>query len=268
MRTVSLILLLTGLVIVVATPLANDGLAVFTDQANVTDNTFSAAVSFPDTSVTILDAWTTGTTHTVSSGSERLLVFIAGMENGMAASSPPAGDRDVTAVTYGGQSLTLAAEVVVCNGSPDSFCDRTELWYLDEAGIQAATGNTFSVTWAGDPPFELEEYYAAVTLQDVDQINPIGDSSTNSTTTANPIQTSSSLAVGEGDFVVVSAISGSVGSYTPDASYTEGTDQSALSSTTATAYKEIAAAGSEQPSMQFDFAIQRQVILAVAINDP
>ena len=220
----------------------------------------------PTPAVTILDALTTGTTHTVSSGSNRLLVFIAGMENGMEAASPPAGDRNLTAVTYGGQSLTSAAEVVVCSGSPDSFCGRAELWYLDEAGIQAATGSTFSVTWSGDPPFELEEYYAAVTLEDVDQSVPIGDSSSNSTTTVNPIQISSALSVGVGDFVVVSALAGNVGSYTADGGYTEGTDQSALSSTMASAYKAIAAGGTEQPSMQFDLTINRQVILAVVIN--
>lgn len=225
-------------------------------------------VQFPSSTsaVTILDPWTTGTTHAVGSGSNRLLVFIAGMENGMAGGSPPAGDRDLTAVAYGGQSLTSAAEVVLCGGSPNSFCARTELWYLDEAGIQAATGSTFSVTWSGDPPYELEEYYTAVTLKNVDQSSPIGNSSTNSTTAANPIQTSSTLVVGAGDLVVVSAFAGTAGSYTPGSGYTAGTDQSALSATMASAYRAIAADGTEQPSMQFDLTINRQVILAAVIN--
>lgn len=268
MRTVSAIALVISFAIVAAGTLAQDGLALFTDQANITGNTFTAATSFPDTSVTILDAWTTGTTHTVSSGSERLLIFLANMENGMPATSPPAGDRDLTTVAYGGQSLTPAAEVVVCSGSPDSFCARVELWYLDEVGIQAATGSTFSVTWSGDPPYELEEHYAAVTLENVDQISPIGDSSTNGTTTANPIQTSSSLAVGAGDFVIVGAAAGMSGSYTPGGGYTEGTDQTGLSSTMASAHKAIAAGGTELPSMQFDLTINRQVILAAVIKDP
>jgi hypothetical protein len=217
-------------------------------------------------SVSILGAWTTGLSHTVGSGNNRLLVFIAGMENGMAGASPPAGDRDLTAVTYGGQPLTPAEEVVLCSGSPDSFCIRTELWYLDDAGIQAATGSTFSPTWSGDPPYELEEYYTAVTLENVDQNSPIGDSSTNSTTTANPIQTSSTLAVEGRDLVLVSAAAGNAGSYTPGSGYTEGTDQSALSSTMASAYKAIAADGTEQPSMQFDLTVNRQVILAAVVK--
>ncbi len=155
---------------------------------------------------------------------------------------------------------------MLCSGSPNSFCARTELWYLDEAGIQAATGSTFSPTWSGDPPFELEELYTAVTLENVDQSSPIGNSSTNGTTTANPIQTSSALAVGVGDLVVVSAFAGTAGSYTAGSGYTEGTDQSALSSTMASAYKAIAAAGTEQPSMQFDLTMNRQVILAPVIK--
>ena len=228
-------------------------------------NTHILALNNPP-GVSLANAWTTGLTHAVSAGSNRLLVFIAGMENGLAGGSPPAGDRDLTAVTYGGQSLTPAAEVVVCSGSPNSFCARTELWYLDEAGIQAATGSTFSPTWSGDPPFELEEHYTAVTLENVDQSSPIGNSSTNGTTTANPIQTSSALVVGAGDLVVVSAFSGAAGSYTPGSGYTEGTDQSALSSTMASAYKAIAAGGTEQPSMQYDLTINRQVILAAVIN--
>ena len=239
-------------------------LALFTDTASVPGNSFTTASSFGG--VNSANAWTTGLTHTAGSGSDRLLVFIAGMENGMVGGSPPAGDRDLTAVTYGGQSLTPAAEVVVCSGSPNSFCARTELWYLDEAGIQAATGSTFSPTWSGDPPFELEEHYTAVTLENVDQSSPIGNSSTNGTTTANPIQTSSALVVGVGDLVVVSAAAGTAGSYTPGSGYTEGTDQSALSSTMASAYKVIAAGGTEQPSMQYDLTINRQVILAAVIN--
>ncbi len=46
MRSVSAILLLTSLAIVVAAALVKDGLTVFTDQANVTGNTFTSAACF------------------------------------------------------------------------------------------------------------------------------------------------------------------------------------------------------------------------------
>ena len=261
----ALFLLLAGAGFVLAAGTDESGRAAFTDQETVSDNTFATASSFP--AVAILDAWTTGTTHSVSAGTDRLLVFVAGMENGKQASSPPAGDRDLIAVSYGGESLTQASEAVVCSGSSNSFCGRTELWYLDEAGIQAATGSSFTPTWSGDPPFELEEYFAAVTLENVDQSAPIGDTSTSSTTSSNPIQIASALSVVPGDYVIVSAFAGNGGSYTPDVDYTESTDQSLASSTMATADKAITAAGSEQPSMQFDASINRQVILAVAFND-
>ena len=45
---ISLILLLVGLVIVAAAPLANDGLASFTDQANVAGNAFGTDACFPN----------------------------------------------------------------------------------------------------------------------------------------------------------------------------------------------------------------------------
>jgi hypothetical protein len=211
------------------------------------------------------NAWTTGLTHTVGSGPDRLLVFIAGMENGIEA-QPTGADRDLISVTYGGQPLVPGTEVVVCSGSPNNFCGRTELWYLDEAGIQAATGNTFSPVWVGGAPHELEEYFAAVTLRDVDQVTPLGESSTNSTTTANPIQVASPIAVTPNDLVVVSAFAGNSGTYTPGAGYTEGTNQSVLSSTMASAHQVVIAPGSEQPDMAHSSSINRQVILAVVIN--
>ena len=44
---------------------------------------------------------TTGLTHVAGSGRDRVLVFVAGSDN-----SVP--DNDLTAVTYGGQTLALA----------------------------------------------------------------------------------------------------------------------------------------------------------------
>ncbi len=52
MRSVSAILLLTGLAIVVAGVLANDGRTLFTDQADVTSNTFTSDTLDPPTGLT------------------------------------------------------------------------------------------------------------------------------------------------------------------------------------------------------------------------
>ncbi len=214
----------------------------------------------------VANSWTTGVTHTAGQGDDRMLVFVAGVENGADPGLAPQGQRDLTSVTYGGQSLTPAAEVMICtNGATSSFCARAELWYLLEAGIDAATDSTFVPTWAGDAPYELEEMYAAVTLDRVHQTAPTGNIGTNAATT-NPIQPVDPVGVGRGDIVIVAAMGGMSGTYTDPAGYTEGTDQTLLSSTLATAFLEATTDGTEQPSMSFDASINRHVVLAATIK--
>lgn len=212
------------------------------------------------------NGWTTGLTHAVGGGTDRLLVFVAAMENGADPGTPPQGRRDLTAVTYGGEPLTPVSEVDICTANvTSSFCARAELWYLNEAGIAAATGTTFVPTWTGDPPYELEELYAAVTLERVHQVAPIGNVGTNSST-LDPIQPSDPIGVGTGDIALVAAMGGNTGTYTPPAGYTEGTDQTLLSATLATATLDVTADGSQQPTMSFDGVINRQVVLAATIK--
>ncbi len=228
-------------------------LSAFSSPTDNAGNTWEAAAVFA-TDVELANGWTTGLTHVVGTGNDRLLIFVAGMENN--------GDRDLTAVSYGGQAMTQANQQVICGG----FCARNEVWYLDEAGIQAATGTGFAVTWTGAAPDQLNEMYSAVTLRNVDQATPIGDISSAATTTANPIQVAAALTVTTNDMVLTGATSGNAGSYTPDTGYTEGTDQAAASSTMATAYLSIASDGTEQPSATYDAAINRQTITGTVIN--
>ncbi len=228
---------------------SRSGFSASTENAG---NTFSAAAVF-GADVELANGWTTGLTHVAGTGSDRLLVFVAGMEND--------GDRDMTAVSYGSVAMTQANEQVICSG----FCARNEVWYLDEAGIQAATGSSFVPTWSGTAS-SFEAIYSAVTLRNVDQATPIGDISSAGTTTANPIQVTAALNVTNGDMVLTGATSGNAGSYTPDTGYTEGADQAAASSTTATAYKSISGAGTEQPSATYDAAMNRQTITGTVIN--
>ena len=110
-----------------------------------------------------LDDWTTGLTHSVSAGNDRLLVFVVGAEHG----TPPIGS--ITGVTWGGQALTPVGSAAVINVEEN----RLEVWYLDEAGITAVAGNSFVITgWTGtDPDDEL--YYAA-SFKNVDQGTPVG----------------------------------------------------------------------------------------------
>ncbi len=227
-------------------------LSAFSSPTDNAGNTWEAAAVFA-ADVELANGWTTGLTHVAGTGSGRLLIFVAGMENN--------GDRDLTAVSYGGQAMTQANQQVICNG----FCARNEVWYLDEAGIQAAGGTGFAVTWGGVAN-AFDEMYSAVTLRNVDQATPIGDISSAGTTTANPIQVAAALNVTTNDMVLTGATSGNAGSYTPDTGYTEGTDQAAASSTMATAYLSIASDGTEQPSATYDAVINRQTITGTVIN--
>jgi hypothetical protein len=189
------------------------------------------------------------------------------MANGADPGTPPQGQRDLTSVTYGGQALTQASEVMICTpgGTTGAFCARVELWYLLEAGLTAATSSTFAPVWSGDAPYELEEHYAAVTLDRVDQSAPIGNTSAGTSTT-NPVQPTHPTGVGTGDISIVAAIGGNDASYTPPAGYAEATDEALLSSTLATAYREVTADGTQQPAMSFDAGIIRQAVLAATIK--
>ena len=230
----------TGVVdVTVTTPLGTSA------NTSADDYTFT-------TDVGLANSWTTGLTHVAGTGSNRLLVFVAGMENDT--------DRDLTAVSYGGQTMTQANEGVICT----TICARNEVWYLDDAGIQAATGTTFVPTWGGTPS-NFNEMYAAVTLHNVDQITPIGNISS-AGGTGNPIQVATALNVNIGNMVLTGATSGNAGSYTPDIGYIEGTDQAAASSTTATAYLSITTGGTQQPSATYDAAVNRQTITGTIIN--
>ena len=216
------------------------------DATDNTDNVLAAAATF--TKVELANGWTTGLTHTAGSGSGRLLIFVAGRDG---------PDRDLTSVTYGGQVMTQANNSVICNGG----CARNEFWYLDEAGLQAASGDGFAVT-----PGNFGGLYAAVTLRNVDQITPIGDTSSNGTTTQATVQIASALNVTYGDMMVVGATSGTAGNYTPDAAYTEGADDTAGSRTVTNAYLSITAVGTEQPSTTFNGTISRHTITGTVIN--
>ena len=88
--------------------------------------------------VTILGspAWVNGTTHTAEAGSNRLLVVFA-------AHRDLTEGVDLDTVTYGTESMTFQTRFEVTTG----FVNHIELWYLNEAGIAAASSSTFVFTW-------------------------------------------------------------------------------------------------------------------------
>jgi len=133
--------------------------------------------------VSLLDAWVLTSTgggslgsRTASAGTDRLLVYVAAEES---------GSREPTAVTYGGQSMTQAVIQQTGGGFPVSG----SIWYLNDAGIQAASGTSFGVTF--DQVTHNGQFRAGTAVfEGVDQTSPIVDfdssldDTTGNTTTA------------------------------------------------------------------------------------
>ncbi len=102
-------------------------------------------------------------TYSVASGSDthRLLVV------GVVTSGTNNGSRSV-AITYGGQTLTP-----VDGDLSDNVRQHSQLYFLDEAGIDAATSNTLSITISGGTT-AWNMVYVSV-YDEVDQANPVLD---------------------------------------------------------------------------------------------
>jgi len=202
--------------------------------------------------------WTTGLSHTVggSVDTDRLLVFVTGFEN--------SGDTAITGVTYGGQAMTSAVQHVT---TAAGYVTRCEIWYLNETGIQAASGTTFVVTYASGAP--TDPMHAAATFQNVDQINPIGDSAKEQSSAGynpdvDPIEATVNV-VQEG-MAIAGAVCGNDGSYSWGNGWTERTDQTSAATTTmATAGHSVTAAGTDTASADHSSIINRQVIVVASL---
>jgi len=204
--------------------------------------------------VSRIGSWSTGLTHTVGAGNNRLLIFEVGYEHG-------SGDLgNASTVTYGGQPLTLITGVGV--ESSNSFAARAQLWYLDKVGISAASGNTFLVTWPSGTPDVIA--YGAATYQDVDQINPVVNfnSATVDGSSPNPI-TATVNVVADGLSVAV-AQCGNVGTYTWNNGWIEGVDQSPSSSANSAADNQETVSGTSTASATHTDP-NRQALVALSL---
>jgi hypothetical protein len=218
-----------------------------------------AAVLNPASSASVcqVSTWTTGLTHTVGAGSNRLLIFAVGDEDGTS-------DPGVSSVTYGGQTLTRIAGDSEGTGSGGIAIDRVELWYLNAAGIAAASGTTFTVTWGGPAP--ADPMYAAASFANVNQTTPIAASSTNKTPNATPNPLTTSVSASAGSLAVGGVISGNSGSYTWNNAWTEGVDQTSSNTTTmSTASYSVLSTGTQTASATHS-GPNRQVIVAAVLN--
>jgi hypothetical protein len=206
----------------------------------------------PQPSVTRSGAWTTGSTHTVGAGNDRLLVFFVGYEH--------SSDPGVAGVTYGGQALTRGLGTV----AGTTTVARVELWYLKESAITAASGTTFVVTWGGSTP--TVPAYAAATYVNVDQTAPIYDSSSASTNGSTPNPITASVNIAAHATSIAGAISGNNGSYVWNNGWTEGTDQTAGGTMTLSSAEYAATTSGSSVASATHSGPNRQAIVAATLN--
>jgi hypothetical protein len=200
--------------------------------------------------------WTTGLTHIPAAGANRLLVFITANE--------ATTDRDITAVTYGGQNMTIGVEQVVNLGG---LFSRAEIWYLDEAGISASAGSDFVVTYTGSPS---ESHHAAATFSQINQASPIVATASSTTTSGVTISTPS-FSVVQGGVSVAGAAHGAAGSYNDGAwgaGWVEGSDQAGASATLGTADTDppYSSNGSDSATATHTISTNRQVMVAASLR--
>ena len=139
---------------------------------------------------------------------------------------------------------------------------------MNEAGIAAASGSTFNVTWTGTP---YAERYMSGFYTGVDQTNPIGAQAENfaDAATPNPI-TTSALTNSSGDMVIAAAGGVGLDSYTALNGFTRQLEQQANGGcgdcfTHAVADK-AATGANETPSIQHTGSMESQQIIGFVLQ--
>jgi hypothetical protein len=207
------------------------------------------------TNISVLGSWVSNTTHAKETGSNRALVFVAHAEHTAATS--------LTTVTYGGQPMTKVIERSISSANPITYAYATA-FILNEAGVAAATSNTFVPTWSATPG---AAGYSSVFLGNVNQATLVGASDGNTTITLDPIRTNP-LSTNNGDMVIVAATCGNSGSYTLGAGYTEGIDQTMGGTATGVTGHKAATGAPETPIADYSSGINRQVIIGLVVKAP
>ena len=144
--------------------------------------------------------------YAVAAGSDTHRILVVAL----ASARTTVGSRTVT-LTYGGQTLTLV-DGDMASTTPQQ---HTALYYLDEAGLDAATNTTLSVTVSGGTT-RVTDVFAAV-YDNVNQTTPIADAKTYSSGTSqvSTFALSSGLAVNAGNQAIEIISSDRTGNTTP-----------------------------------------------------
>jgi hypothetical protein len=201
-------------------------------------------------------------TFTAGTGSNRAMVLVITYE-----SNNNNQNNDFNQITYGGQVLTVAANIQFA-ATASTPSNRTGIFYLNEAGIAAATNTTVDIDFSNAN--EIGGIgITTIMLRNVNQATPIGDTRTN-TASANSI-TVTSFAADNGDFIITGVNSSSSGSdFTSSAGYiVVHEDQLNASHSRAGSYSQLtAASAAEQPSFTVLPATTPRLGIAVVEINP
>ena len=228
--------------------------------------------------VALLDGWGTGLTKSVSAGTDRCLLVTYCQENGT-------NSRDLTAMTYGGRSMTQLIEYSA--GTPGGFTARIEVWILLESELALAGSTAIVPTFGAYTALEYCDAFSSATFQYVDQNAPLySQASSGAQGTTNPHQLGSAISTLAGSMAInlvtcgnntTPAVSnGGTNTYTINSGYTEGTDLYFANTTVApntgacfqTAHKAIGSNGTEQPSCTFAGSVNRWAMVGFVLRRP
>ncbi len=209
-----------------------------------------------DTSISLLDAWSLGTTKTISSGSNRVLIVVIFNED--------AQTDNINTVTYGGQAMTEIYDHTTGIGGSNSAW----VGYLTEIGIAAATNTTIVPTWTPGSPVAGDVIYHSAVFSGTHQTSPVRGYASNALTTGTTISPSASTTVYTGDMAFYIAGVSNNRTFTPDPAYTEGTDNNTCTSTCAStvAYKAITTDRTELPTATLSSSGTRVIMTFVALR--
>jgi chitodextrinase len=231
----------------------------FTVKAKDAANNISAASSAvsvttltPVTPIAeVAGSFLTGKTRGAApAGTNRLLVFVAQSES----------SGTLNTVTYGGRGLIRAVNLT-------NSTNEVSIWYLDDAGITAASNTTFVTSWSGS---ESGEGYSSFVLTGVDQANPVKAirSAADPYTTANVSIPTSSITVANGDYSVFAAVrGGAAGAFTFGGGFAERLHYAITSGDAAMATRASTTGETITPAVAHATAAERMT-LAVCVFQP
>jgi fibronectin type 3 domain-containing protein len=163
--------------------------------------------------IAILGSWTTGTTHAKETGANRALVFVAHAESSSGSSS-------LTAVTYGGKTMTKIIDRLTGSGSNRPY---VAAFILNDANItDSDSSGTFVPTWTSEPGSIT---YSSIFLKNVNQTALVGASASGASTSGATVSTSA-LVTSDGDMVLESAASSVEGTYSVTTGWAKDLDLS------------------------------------------